>query len=93
MPQVIDRYYTGLATVDVVGGWSRRLMDSLGDAGLGKEDLAAAIREHVKLLKKFEADVGLRFKQGICGETDALAATYFRLEAEQRLAEAEGGPA
>jgi hypothetical protein len=77
-PAVRARYDTGAGDLDAVYTWSTRWFEAERAVGGG----AAAAQAHLQRMKALEAAVAARVQSGNATSADALAAGYYRAEAE-----------
>ena len=68
--------------------WSRRWMDEELRLNPGPAETLGVIRDHLERVKRVEENASGYARAGQGRVADVLKAKYFRLEAEQRLAEA-----
>ncbi len=73
--------------------WSKRVMELERELDRSPEGRQKAAREHFDRMKYLERYEKLRFQQGVARRSSAMATTYYRLEAELWLKEAEAKPA
>ena len=86
----IDPNYTN--AFDQILAWSRRLMEDrlrLADTPVERLD---AIREHRNRMISFEREIRPLVEARQCAPADPLKVKYYRLEADQLLAEAGVDP-
>jgi hypothetical protein len=70
--------------------WSRRWMEAQRELADKKEDKVAAVQGHLDRMKEMEAVVKQMRDRKIASEADVAAQEFYRLEAEQWLAQAGG---
>jgi hypothetical protein len=68
--------------------WSRRWMEAARDLGTSKEDKIAAAADHLGRMKAIEAVIKQLFDKGFAIPVEVPAQAFFRLQAEQELAQA-----
>lgn len=76
---------------DELGSWSRRWAEDQRDLAGTPAERVAALQAHVVRVKGTERLLGDYARTGQARESDALKAKYYRLEAEQLLAEERAG--
>jgi hypothetical protein len=70
--------------------WSRRWLEAERELSAKKEDQITAVEQHLDRVKKVEALVKRLAAGNLLSPVDVTAAEYYRLEAEQWLAQAKG---
>ena len=70
-------YQNGMTQIEDVYRWSVRWLDSAGPA---------TVKAHLQRMQTLEQKAQSRFAAGTAPKTDALAAAYFRAEAEAWVA-------
>src|SRR5688572_29671001 len=78
-----NRFRMGLATIDAVGTWSRRLRDAARETGTAP---ATAAQEHLDRMKSLEASAKAAFEKGTAGKEALLEARWQRSDAAAELA-------
>jgi hypothetical protein len=84
---VAQEYIEGKATVEQVQAWSRRWLDAEREVSKKNAETLAALEGHVERMKDLEQ--AAQNRSGVKGAlaSDAGASEYFRLIAEQSLAQ------
>jgi hypothetical protein len=75
-----------------IATWSHRLMEGRLSLATTSAEHLAAIQEHRERMKEMERRARVLFERGQVPESEVLAVRYFRLEADQLLAEAGVDP-
>ncbi len=83
----MTRYINGVGTSADIPAWSHRLMADRLRLARNAADRIKAIREHRRLMMDLEEMMAAYAKTGQVRMADALKAKYYRLEADQLLAE------
>lgn len=83
----MNRFVNGLGTAAEIPVWSHRLMADRLQLAKNAADRIKAIREHRRLMIDLEEMMVAFAKTGQVRMADALKARYYRLEADQLLAE------
>jgi hypothetical protein len=84
---VAQEYVEGKATVEQVQTWSRRWLDAEREVSKKNADVLVAFEGHVERMKDLEQAAQNRTGAKGALASDAAAAEYFRLAAEQSLAQ------
>ena len=75
---------------DKLALWSRRWMEAERELGDTKEQKIAAVQGHLDRMKKLEGTVKQMLQARLVSPIEVAAQEYYRLEAEQWLAQAKG---
>ncbi|MHB1562234.1 MAG: hypothetical protein ACYC61_32715 [Isosphaeraceae bacterium] len=83
----MNRFINGMGTTAEIPAWSHRLMADRIQLARNRADRIKAIREHRRLMSDLEEMMTAFAKTGQVRMADALKAKYYRLEADQLLAD------
>jgi RNA polymerase sigma factor (sigma-70 family) len=85
-------FQNGEVGFEDVPPWSRRLMDARLSLATTPAERLAAIREHRNCMLIYQRRLGRLFEAGQVTSAETLKGKYYRLEADELLAEAGGDP-
>lgn len=87
----MEAFRTGTAgfSIEHTYVWSRRWVEAARDASDKKADQVAALQAHLERMQQLEESAERLVKSGAAVKTDALAAKFYRLEAQHWLSQAK----